>query len=252
MNIDYTPESRYIIPGDIHGCLTELLELLDELKFNPMFDELICAGDLVERGPDSVGVIEHIMKYGTSVCGNHDHKMVKYYQHEKTKLIHKQYKNPMYLTPEKQILYDSLSIEHLEWLSTLPKKIHLEKHNLLIIHAGVLPDINPLYQPDNTYMFCRYVDATSKKQTHLGKDLKQPQNSVFWTELYNGTVDIVYGHQVHDLNEPSIQKNIYGATTYGLDTGCCFGGHLTALVVDKNSGVKYTKQVKSHNRYYQY
>lgn len=226
--------------------------MLDELKFNPAFDELICVGDLIERGPDSIGVIDYVKKHGTSVCGNHDYKMTKYYGNEQNKLLNKQHKNPMYLSPDKQKIYDSLSTEQLEWLCSLPKKIFIKEQNLLIIHAGILPYMDPLYQPDNVYMFCRYVDSTTKKQIHLGKDFKQPENSIFWTGLYQDTIDIVYGHQVHSLETPLIQKNICGATTYGIDTGCCFGGHLCALVIDKKTGARYTKKVKSQNKYYEY
>lgn len=252
MNNKSPTSARYIIPGDIHGCLPELIELMDKLKFDPSIDELICVGDLVERGPDSTGVVRYVQKNGTSVCGNHDIKMIKYYGHQKILSTNKQYKVPMYLSPEKQKVYDDLSVNDLEWLTTLPKKIYLKDQNLLIIHAGVMPYTHPMYQADNVYMYCRYLDSQTKKQVHLNKDFKRPDNSIFWTEVYQDDINIVYGHEVHDLHSPRIETNACGAVTYGIDTGCCFDGHLTALVIDKDSGKKYIEQVRAHHTYYKH
>ena len=241
---------RKIIIGDIHGCLTELKELLANLKFSIGTDDLICVGDLVERGPDSTGVVKFVRNFGQAVCGNHDHKMIKYHMHQKILATNKNYKNPMYLSPDKQKVYDNLSDDDLEWLTALPKKLYIKEHNILVIHAGLMPRLHPLQQDENTYMYCRYLDEKTNKQVHLNKDFTQPTGSKFWTELYNYDIDVVYGHEVHSLDAPRIETNICGAKTYGIDTGCVFGGHLTALVIDNDSGNRYIKQIEAKQKYF--
>jgi diadenosine tetraphosphatase ApaH/serine/threonine PP2A family protein phosphatase len=238
-------KKRKIIIGDIHGCLIELKLLLNKLDFDVQQDDLICVGDLVERGPDSKGVVRFVRNNGRSVCGNHDYTLVKHYVRKKIDP-----KSTRVLSEDKQKVYDDLSIDDLEWLANLPKKLYFKEHNLLIIHAGVLPGIHPLQQAENIYMFCRFLHRETHKQIHLNKDYSQPIGSKFWTELYDNTIDIVYGHQVHNLSEPLIETNLCGAHTYGIDTGCCFGGKLSALVVDNHSGERYIEQVDAKQKYY--
>ena len=77
---------RIIIFGDIHGCIDELNESLDSLKFDPSKDRLIFTGDLVDRGPDSGAVVRFVRLGGYEcVCGNHDDKHIRYFKHAKMK-----------------------------------------------------------------------------------------------------------------------------------------------------------------------
>lgn len=81
----YKPK-RAIIIGDVHGCFTELQELLIKCEYDPLKDDLYLVGDLVNKGPDSIKVVEFCRKNNIScVMGNHDYAAVEHY-HNKTKL----------------------------------------------------------------------------------------------------------------------------------------------------------------------
>ena len=69
---------RHIFIGDIHGCLDEFNELLNKLSYDPKEDRLILLGDLIDRGPDSVGVVRKARELRLEcVMGNHEHKYIK-------------------------------------------------------------------------------------------------------------------------------------------------------------------------------
>ena len=59
-----------------------------------------------------------------------------------------------------------------------------------------------------------------------------------WAEVWPGPESIVYGHMVHGLEEPRIDRPVEGVTCAGIDTGCCFGGRLTAYVIETGEVVQ--------------
>lgn len=72
-----------IIIGDLHGCLRELKELLEQISYSPPADQLILVGDLMDRGPDSPGTIQFVRELSENKArfrywGNHDEKYVRY------------------------------------------------------------------------------------------------------------------------------------------------------------------------------
>ena len=76
---DLDPEGkrRLIFVGDIHGCKDELLDLLRKVKFDKNMDHLICTGDVVSKGPDSLGVVDTLIALNaSSVRGNHEDKVL--------------------------------------------------------------------------------------------------------------------------------------------------------------------------------
>ena len=83
----------------------------------------------------------------------------------------------------------------------------------------------------------------------LTSEFKQPENSVLWADVYDGDVNIVYGHNVYDLITPHVTVNEKGYKTWGLDTGCVFGGHLTCLVIDGDKEPTL-HQVKAEKNYF--
>jgi bis(5'-nucleosyl)-tetraphosphatase (symmetrical) len=120
--------------GDIQGCRQQLESLLDVITFNPDADTLIFTGDLVNRGPDSVGTLRLVKALGDSaktVLGNHDlHLLAVAYtgQHRSAKDNF----NDVLEAPDK--------LELLNWLENQP--LVIADNQLLVTHAGVPPQWN--------------------------------------------------------------------------------------------------------------
>jgi hypothetical protein len=233
---------RVICIGDPHGCLVELKELIAKCDLQDD-DQVIVVGDLVDRGPDSAGVVRYVREQRFNcVEGNHDNKFKRYYLHElaREKSIERKdkkvYKNPMRFSAEKMAIYKSLSDDDLSWLANLPSSIVLNNHGAhgtLVVHAGVLPGRTPLWQNSNVYRHCRYVykDPPYRMAKLDTTTYACPEGSVYWAELYKEAANIIHGHHVHNLETPKIYTNDFGATVSGIDTGCCFGGKLTAVIL---------------------
>jgi bis(5'-nucleosyl)-tetraphosphatase (symmetrical) len=124
----------YLI-GDVQGCDTALQRLLHEISFSPSRDTLFFLGDLVNRGPDSAGVLRRLMSYGTAVqcvLGNHDlHLMAAAYGARKPS--RKDTLNDVLNAPDRAAMLD--------WLRQQPMAL-LQRHqciDYLMVHAGVLP-----------------------------------------------------------------------------------------------------------------
>lgn len=250
-----TPQTflRTIIVTDLHGCYQEFLGLLKKTKFSlDNGDRLVVLGDMVDRGPSSSLVVDHIMALqlqGVSgqvlaIQGNHDNKYVRYHAHAMKAVDEPSYKNPMRLSMDKEQVYRSLSEDSLEWLSSLPTTIHFPEFNLLCVHGGFSPfGFSPNRTTQDTvsriqeqkpaiHLVARFYMADNRKLVPLDNDHNPPTGSKHWTEIYDGSVNVVYGHHVHSMEEPYVVDRASGIYTIGLDTGCCFGGKLSALVMD--------------------
>lgn len=124
--------ATYVI-GDVQGCYEPLLCLLDQISFNPKKDKLWFAGDLVNRGPDSLKCLRLIKKLAKKVVlGNHDlHLLACYYG----RTINVKKKDTF-----GQILAAPDCEELMEWLRQQPLMVWSKKKNLVMTHAG-LPHI---------------------------------------------------------------------------------------------------------------
>ena len=124
----------YLI-GDVQGCDSALQRLLDEISFSPSRDNLYLLGDLVNRGPDSVGVLRRLMGYGAAVqcvLGNHDlHLLAIAYGVRKPN--RKDTLNNILDAPERQAMLDWLRWQRMAILE------NIAGHEVLMVHAGVLP-----------------------------------------------------------------------------------------------------------------
>ncbi|MEC7987535.1 MAG: metallophosphoesterase [Myxococcota bacterium] len=210
--------SRTIVIGDVHGCYEELMLLLKKLSFSDE-DEVICVGDLIDRGPNPRAVVEFFMQHDNahSLLGNHEDKHIRIHSGE--------------LTPA---LSQKICIEELgdfwhtavAYFQRLP--LWLERKGFHIVHAGILPFLRPNNQPRNVLLRGRMPwMASHYDKSHGG-----------WWKYYNGS-PVVYGHVFH--REVHIENN-----TFGIDTGACHGGHLTAFVLDNRQMV----QVRSAEDYW--
>jgi len=128
--------ARYAI-GDVQGCLAELKALLERLRFRPDRDQLLFTGDLVNRGPDSLGVLRFVRALGANaitVLGNHDLHLLAHCVDPKRPLRKGDTLQPVLEAKDR----DRLA----EWLMSLPLAVHDARRGELLVHAGVVPQWN--------------------------------------------------------------------------------------------------------------
>lgn len=191
---------RTIFIGDVHGCYLELKQLVEELRLSEQ-DRVIMLGDLINRGPDPAGVVKLVHEYGfETLMGNHEYHYLSNYKK------HKPYHS----------LYESIGPELHEWIRNLPA--YIEDEHFIAVHAGLIPEL-PLSRTH------REILLNVRTWDGKGKDMKSPKNPP-WYELYTGKRPVIYGHWASQ--GLTIRHN-----TMGIDTGCVYGGSLTALILEK-------------------
>ncbi|MFO0576265.1 MAG: metallophosphoesterase [Polyangia bacterium] len=193
---------RHIVIGDIHGCYGELLELLDRAGATSE-DVIVSVGDLVDRGPDSPAVLRFFQErvaQGRAVVlmGNHERKHVRQvfsYSQEITRLQ-----------------FGEGYPAAVEWMSRLPYSY--ETPECIVVHAGLVPGVPLAEQKEE--VLCGTVSGERELTAALGDR--------YWHEVYAGPKPVAFGHHVVGP-EPLCARGLI----YGLDTGACHGGRLTAL-----------------------
>lgn len=227
-------KGRTLIVGDVHGTWLELQELLEKVKYQPKIDRLIGCGDLLDRGPDSVKVVQFFRENDLEcVMGNHENKFLRWWKG-----------NHHYDAPAH---YPQFTDEDVAYINRMPYYLKL-RDDLYVVHAGVKPGIPIEQQDKNDLMYLRFTDD-ERKMISLRKVAKgKAPGAKFWTEFYNGPYSIVYGHNVHSLLEPRIDEVAPGVKCFGIDLGACFGGFLAMLIVETGEIVK----VKAHKTHYKY
>lgn len=229
---------RYIIIGDVHGCLDELDDLLRLVghKGRNGGDRLIFAGDLLDRGPDPVGVVRRARELqADAVLGNHEEKHLRWRQWEEKVSSGEAAKNPMRpFDGDRLSEHNALTDDDMAWLRALPPFLRLDPR-WLVVHAGF--ETNGTAPEDQKLgKICRVRDVgdDGKMAADHRNPLKPVEGAVPWATRWKGPENVVYGHAVHSLQEPRIDEHD-GYACYGIDTGCVFGGRLTALTVMKKA-----------------
>lgn len=253
-------EKQIVVVGDIHGCLEEFDELLKKIQYNKEQMRLVLLGDLMDRGPDPVGCVRRAREMKLEcVMGNHEEKHLRWHKHEKKRLETGK-ANPMrHMAAEAMAANEALNDQDWTYLKNLPVKIQLDE-KWWAVHAGCEPRYTLEKQDPKQIMRVRYVNADGIAQS-LNHDLSQPEGTVYWTELWRGPESIIYGHCVHNLEEPRWDYSPYkgrdGVSCLGVDTGCCFGGKLTAAIFKEPEGLHVIGeksidfvQVKAKKNYY--
>jgi bis(5'-nucleosyl)-tetraphosphatase (symmetrical) len=222
-----------VVIGDVHGCLEELDELLAHFPR----DRVVLVGDLMDRGPDPVGVVRRVRERKLAcVLGNHDEKHVRWARHEAKARAQPSYTNPMRPLPDDRLAANrALGDDGLAFLADLPHKIELGD-NWWAVHGGCVPNVPLRRQKPAVLLRCRWVDDAGSM---LGLP-DRPPHGRHWAEVWPGPQKIVYGHHVHGLADPHRDEH-----AIGIDTGCCFGGRLTAYVIDSDEIV----QVPARRKY---
>lgn len=225
---------RHLVIGDIHGCLEEFNELLKKVQYNPSQDRLILVGDLVDRGPDSVGMVRRARELSLECAmGNHEYKFLRWFKGNK------------HLTP--MDYYTKFSDADITYINNMPYFIKVNE-NTSVLHAGAKPYLPIEKQHKDDLLYLRFTDKDRKfiSIKAIAKEGAEALGAIFWTSFWKGPENIIYGHHVHSETDPLIEEVSPGVKCYGLDTGCCFGGRLTCLIVETGEIV----QVQAKKVYY--
>ena len=223
---------RVIVVGDVHGCRTELERLLKEVAFRAADDRLVFTGDLVDRGPDPKAVLRLVRELGGETAkGNHEDKHERYRRHRLKAATNQKYKNPMRPFPEPR-MSEHLSYDDQDWaqMEKMPLYIWLDK-NWVVVHGGLIPGVKIEDQDPKKIIRTRYLDEKNDLMP-LEDDFSAPTNGVYWTEKWDGGENVIYGHNVYSEESIRQEKGRFGNQLLGIDTGCCFGGRLTAVTLE--------------------
>lgn len=222
------------IIGDVHGCLGELVELLGMLGYevardgagrpvgaaHPSGRRAVFVGDLVDRGPDSPGVLRLVMGMRAAgdalvVAGNHDVKLARALGGEKVTLNHGLDKTMEQLDAVVAAGEPRFPGAVREFIGALPEHLVLDGGALVIAHAGLKEAFHGR-ESGAVRSFALYGDVTGER-TPQGFPVRRA-----WEAEYSGAATVVYGHT------PSTAAG-WVNNTICVDTACVFGGSLTAL-----------------------
>jgi bis(5'-nucleosyl)-tetraphosphatase (symmetrical) len=242
--------------GDVQGCFDELLLLLKKFSFEKKRDRLWFVGDLVNRGPKSLEVLRFVRDLGAravTVLGNHDLHLITQFEG---------FERPRKDDTFRDVLEARDARELVDWLRARPL-LHAEG-DYLMVHAGVLPQwtaadaaklgrevekalaapdyrefLKNMYgsKPDawrdtlkgwdrlrvivNAMTRMRFCTRGGKMEFHA-KGAAPPAGYLRWFDAYRGRKTVVFGHW-------SQLGMVLGRRHAGLDSGCVWGGRLTAL-----------------------
>ncbi len=216
--------------GDVHGCAAELRALLEQLGWQLEVDDAgravgarhpegrtaVFVGDLVDRGPDTPGVLRLVMGMvaaGTALCvaGNHEAKLIRALKGAQVQVKHGLAETLAQLDGEDADFRAAV----LTFLTGLISHYVLDDGRLVVAHAG-LKEAYHGRTSGRVRSFALYGDTTGETD-EFGLPVRYP-----WAREYRGKAIVVYGHT--PVLEPEWINN-----TICLDTGVVFGGRLTAL-----------------------
>ncbi|MFD5059388.1 MULTISPECIES: polynucleotide kinase-phosphatase [unclassified Streptomyces] len=211
------------IIGDIHGCSSELESLLGKLGYvdgaHPEGRTAVFVGDLVDRGPDSPGVLRRVMSMvsaGNALCvpGNHENKLGRYLKGRKVQHTHGLAETIEQL--DREDAKDPAFREQVrEFIDGLVSHYVLDGGKLVVCHAG-LPEKYHGRTSGRVRSHALYGDTTGETD-EFGLPVRYP-----WAEEYRGRAAVVYGHT-------PVPSTSWVNNTLCLDTGAVFGGKMTAL-----------------------
>ena len=221
------------IIGDIHGCYDETILLLKKLGYtirsvqddgenyslevkHPENRQVIFLGDLVDRGPNSPAVLKLVMsmvRSGSALCvpGNHDLKLQKKLKGKDVQLNHGLAETMEQLGREAPEFLEDVK----EFLYSLISHYILDGGKLAVAHAGVKEEMQGRGSAA-VRAFCLYGETTGEID-EFGLPVRYN-----WASEYRGKAKVIYGHT-------PVPKAEWFNKTIDIDTGCVFGGELTAL-----------------------
>ena len=215
---------RTIFVGDLHGCIAEFRELLAKVSFDASADRLLLTGDAFSRGPGPLEVWRLIEELQPEmILGNHDDRLMSQLRD------HREGKKPKFHQPDQASVLEALlpeACELLGWLESLP--LYIREEEFLLVHAGINPELG--------------IDGTSRNE-FLSIRTWPPRKGVEgprWHDHYVNDADdqvLIFGH---DAPGGLVVRSDATGSPYlvGLDSGCIYGGELTAFILEEERFVQ--------------
>ncbi|MEW4569717.1 polynucleotide kinase-phosphatase [Tautonia sp. JC769] len=225
--------------GDVHGCADELEALLNSLGYEPCAAipggptldsglvyahpegrKAVFVGDLVDRGPrvlDSVRIVRNMVRHGSAFCvpGNHDMKLVRKLKGKNVQITHGLAETLAEIEAVPEEMRGPLRDELADFLDGLVSHYVLDDGNLVVAHAGMKEEMQGRGS-GKVRDFALFGETTGETD-EFGLPVRFD-----WASEYRGRAMVVYGHT--PVPEPQWLNR-----TVNIDTGCVFGGKLTAL-----------------------
>lgn len=224
-------EKRRVFIGDVQGCRVELERLLETLRFDPVSDRLLPVGDLVNRGPDSLGCLRLLKSLGAeSVLGNHD-------LHLLATAAGKRAHGPRDTLAE--VLGAPDRDELLAWLASQPFLRVFD--DLYLVHAAlhpgwrdperILAGIDPRAPSAEALFAVRTRMCDGRGNVPEQEELLPRAPFAPWFDWYDaarhGARRVVFGHW-------SMLGLVRTPHVIGLDTGCVWGRELSAWIAEED------------------
>lgn len=243
---------KYDIIGDIHGCYDELMELLEKLGYryedgihtHPEERQPAFVGDAMDRGPDSLAVLKLLFERQDRGIlfyspGNHCNKLYRFMKGNSVQLLHglevtvAEWQS---LSPKEQ---QDFRRRYISFYEALPHYQRL-RDDLIVAHAGLKKDMIDAPLSRKISVFTLYGDITGNFHPD-GRPVRRD-----WAKSYDGHPWVVYGHT--PTEEPYIINR-----TANIDTGCVFGGSLTAFRFPEKELVRVpSKQPYQPDRFHRF
>jgi predicted phosphodiesterase len=230
-HVDYreldAPRGRLIFIGDIHGCYDELVELLERVEPTSR-DIVISVGDVVTKGPHADRCLDLWRERGyLAVKGNNEIKLL-------------EHANPLLrLFARDNVLRRRDLVRYIE---SWPLVLDCASLAITAVHGGFLPQMSvtaeEVERERDVIPELRWIRKKNGEWKSIPKD-KKKKDDVLWSEKWRGDRFVVYGHT--PLREPKLDPR-----ALGLDTGCVYGGSLSAAIYEDGWALV---SVKAKQRY---
>lgn len=233
-----TEQQRVFIFSDIHGCLDELKELISVAGICEQ-DQLIFNGDIIDKGPDTPGVVRFIRELPSPkvlVLGNHEERFLRWVRYE-CDINTSGSKNPMKHIPEEF----SENMKRMNWddvrflnSAVLTHSFEVAGKSYICTHAGIppwansVPDRSDKRKVQNPWLRIRNVSKEGKFVL-LGNE---SETDTYWADIYDGRFGTcIFGHQPFMDVDTQTHLQMFSHAV-PLDGGCVHGGNLLCLCVE--------------------